>query len=206
MGADGKYGPYTARGVANWKASVGITPASGSSMTQEEYDQLMNQTEVTGDAQLDVTRSSMGTTAPGDGSPEYPAGLSMGAIERMITQESSRRNINADIAVGVFRSEGYGSYQSTITSGSQLKRNGREASYGPYQLYVGGGMGNDYERDTGRDLRTDNTEEGILNQVRYALDKAATGSWRPWYGFRAAYPGQSYRYGLSGARPARNWS
>lgn len=144
--------------------------------------------------------------APGqtDNIPQYPPGLSMSTIEQWITEECNLRGITPSVAIAVFRNEGYGNYQSTVTTGNQLKRYGREASYGPYQLYVGRGMGNDYERDTGRDLRTDNTNEGIRNQIRYALDKAATRGWGPWYGRIPAGVGKND--GIEGARAIRNWN
>jgi len=100
-----------------------------------------------------------------------------------------------------------------------LKIGGREASFGPYQLYIGGGAGNDYQNQTGRDLITDNTREGITNQIRFALDYAISqNSWRAWYGYDNAYSTSGrdnrgrpineseYRRGLAGATPARNWN
>lgn len=146
--------------------------------------------------------------APGqtDNIPQYPAGLSMRTIEGWIREEAELRGMDANIAIRVFRSEGYNNYQSTVTTGNQLKRYGREASYGPYQLYVGRGLGNDYENRTGRDLRTDNTNEGIRNQIRFALDMAVSLGWGPWYGYRNTISNTNLRLGLTGARRARNWN
>ena len=69
---------------------------------------------------------------------------------------------------------------------------------------MGGGLGNEYERRTGRELVGDNTKDGITNQIRFALDMAVKQSWQPWYGRKNA--GISQWQGLQGAKPAKNWS
>ena len=141
-------------------------------------------------------------------SPGYPPGLSQNQIENVIRQEALARNMDPNTAIRVFRSEGAGGYQSGVTRGNQRKVNGREASYGPYQLYVGnpgaGGLGNEYQRITGRDLTNDNTPSGVTNQVRFALDNAARSGWGAWYGADAV--GIGPRDGLQGARPINNWN
>jgi len=137
-------------------------------------------------------------TAPG-----YPPEMTTARIESIIREESSLRGIDGEVAVRIFRHEGMNSYQSTVSTGNQLMRGGREASYGPYQLYVGGGLGNDYEQRTGRDLTTDNTEEGITNQIRFALDQAALNGWGAWYGRGPA--GVGINEGLGSAHPINNW-
>jgi hypothetical protein len=52
-------------------------------------------------------------------------------------------------------------------------------------------------------LLTDNTVDGITNQIRFALDRAATQSWQPWYGRGPA--GVGVNEGLENARPINNW-
>jgi len=153
---------------------------------------------------------------PSDVSGGYPADLSRGEIEGWIRQESVARGINPEVAITVFRHEGAGSYQSSVPRSGKGSLNGREASFGPYQLYVGGGLGNDYQKRTGRSLVRDNTRDGILNQIRYSLDQAALGGWSPWYGFDAAYGRRRdsnnrptdlahYRRGLTNATAINNW-
>ena len=94
--------------------------------------------------------------------------------------------------------------QSNINRSGKGSLGGKEASFGPYQLYTGGGLGNIYQKKTGRDLTQDNTEEGITNQIRFALDAAVKQSWQPWYGRKLAGVG---RYdGLRGAKQIRNWA
>jgi len=136
--------------------------------------------------------------------PEYPEDLSPKKIQSIIKREAKLRNISATSALAIYKAEGFNSYQSSITEGSQKKVGGREASYGPFQLYVGGGLGNEYEEQTGRSLSLDNTLEGITKQIQFALDKAAEGkSWKPWSGHKAA--GLDPTEGLNNAKPIFNW-
>jgi hypothetical protein len=138
-------------------------------------------------------------------SPGYPADMSQAEIEGIIRQEAIARNMDPDTAVRIFRAEGAGGYQSSVPRSGTGSYLGLEDSHGPYQLYRGGGLGNEYERLTGRNLRTDNTREGITNQIRFALDQAAGGGgWQPWYGRGPAGVGQ-YE-GLRGATPINNWN
>lgn len=153
-----------------------------------------------------------GDTAPDDmsagsnvTSPGYPEDMSQAEIESIIRHEASLRGIDPNTAVKIYRSEGAGSYQSLFrpsASSSVTTYNGREASYGPYQLYVGGGLGNDYQQLTGRDLRNDNTRSGITDQIRFALNNAATSGWGAWYGRLNVGVGE--RDGLSGATTLNN--
>lgn len=135
-------------------------------------------------------------------SPGYPSDMTQPEIENIIREEATLRGIDPEVAVAVYRSEGAGSYQSLVPRTGAGSYNGREASYGPYQLYTGGGLGNTYETTTGRNLLTDNTKDGITNQIRFALNQAATSGWGQWYG--AANAGISDFQGLNGARPVNN--
>lgn len=170
--------------------------------------------------------SGNGITTAGNGvpngnpngvSPGYPSDLTQGEIERWINEEANLRGIDPNVAIAVFRAEGAGGYQSSVPRSGNGSLNGREASFGPYQMFIGGGMGNEYQRLTGRDLTRDNTREGIRNQIRYALDQAASNGWSAWYGFDAVYGARRgtnqrptdtshYRMGLTGAQPVRNWN
>ena len=137
------------------------------------------------------------TTAKG-----YP--LDKDSIFSIIEEESKLRNIESNTAMDIYRNEGYNSYQSNIGRRGHGSRGGKEASYGPFQLFTGGGLGNEYEEATGRVLAKDNTEDGIRKQIQFALDKAAEkGSWNPWYGRKAA--GVSSGQGLKNAKPIYNW-
>ena len=126
-------------------------------------------------------------------------GITQKNIESIIAREAKLRNMDVATAIKVYRAEGLNSYQS------QLKYEGKqERSYGPYQLFVDGGLGNTYQKDTGRKLVSDNTLEGITNQIRWSLDYVAkTGSWSPWKG--AARVGIEDDEGLNGSKAINNW-
>lgn len=137
-------------------------------------------------------------TAPG-----YPADLSQTQIEEIIRREAVLRGMDPEVAVAIYRSEGAGSYQSNIARSGTGSAGGLEASYGPYQLFTGGGLGNEYELQTGHKLASDNTVYGITKQIQFSLDKAAINGWGAWYGRKIA--GVGVRDGLSGAFPVNNW-
>ena len=115
-------------------------------------------------------------------------------VEAYIRQAAMRRGIDPDIAVRVAKSEGLapGVWQSN------LYRNGvRERSYGPFQLYMGGGLGNEFERLTGKSAADPST---VFQQVDFALNQAARGGWSPFHGARRVGIGD--RDGLRGAQTA----
>ena len=123
------------------------------------------------------------------GTPDSPAviqfedsALDEKQLEAMIRNSAKQRGMDPDVAVQVWRSEGGTSYQSNVPRGGKGSEDGREASYGPFQLYTGGGLGNEYEEKYGVDLRDDNTPEGIQRQIDFALNKAVEKGWGPWKG------------------------
>lgn len=135
--------------------------------------------------------------------PGYPEDLTQRQIESIIHEEATARGIDPTVAIQIFRHEGAGSYQSQIKRSGSGSAGGLEASYGPYQLFTGGGLGNEYEETTGRTLTEDNTLEGITTQIRFSLDKAAENGWGAWYGRKPA--GIGVRQGLQNAQPIYNW-
>ncbi len=157
------------------------------------------------DGSIDVSpRAEAGDQGePNFSIPSYPKGLTKSKIENIIKQEAKLRRMDPNIAVRLFRSEGATAYQSKIKSGNQKKEGGQEASFGPFQLYTGGGLGNEYEEATGRILTEDNTVKGITTQIQFALDIAIDKGWSPWYGSKAA--GIGPREGLDNAVPVYNW-
>ena len=124
-------------------------------------------------------------------------------VESIIRREAKMRNIDPDVAVRLWQHEGGSRYQSEIKRSGSGSLGGKEASFGPFQLFTGGGMGNDYEQKTGRNLLEDNNLEGITTQIQFALDMATQTGWTPWYGRGPA--GISKRQGLAGAKPVFNW-
>ena len=116
-----------------------------------------------------------------------------------IRRAATARGIDPEVALRVARSEGLArnTWQSNANNGS-----GREPSYGPFQLLVGGGntgyptgMGNDFQRSTGLDP---SDPANAYATVDFALDGAARNGWGAWYG--AANSGIGNREGLNGAK------
>lgn len=167
-------------------------------------------------AAVDMEGSTTGMSKP-QGLAEKPKGLDKPVslpennavsmepeqLESLIRREAEIRNMDPDVAVSIWKNEGGGSYQSTVERKGKGSLGGFEASFGPFQLFIGGGLGNDYERLTGRKLVNDNTEEGITKQVQFALDMAVKKGWTPWYGRGPAGVGE--RQGLENAVVANNW-
>lgn len=97
-------------------------------------------------------------------------------VEAYIRAAAAKRGMDPDIAVRVAKSEGLApnTWQSRVPT-----KNGHETSYGPYQLLVGGGLGDTFKRQTGLDPSDPST---VYQQVDFALDQASQGGWSPWYG------------------------
>ncbi len=117
-------------------------------------------------------------------------------IAAYIAQAARARNIDPSTALAVARSEGLNADPNEAWQSTVVKNGKRERSYGPFQLYIDGGMGNDFMRDTGLDPRDKDTWD---EQVDYALDYASQHGWGPWYG--AKNIGLSKMAGIGG-RPA----
>jgi hypothetical protein len=101
----------------------------------------------------------------------FPSDDEVGAY---ITEAARQRGIPEQDALDVWAGEGKGAWQSNFH-----KNGKRERSYGPYQLYVDGGLGNKFQNETGLDPSDPSTwKQG----VDYALDTAKKEGWRQWYG------------------------
>jgi len=131
--------------------------------------------------------------------------VSKDQMEQIITNEALLRGMDPTIALKIANAEGLNSteYQSSVPRQGKGSFQGREDSYGPFQLYLGGGLGNDFEKSTGLKLRDANDLEGITKQIQFGLDKAATNGWGAWYGREPAGVGK--KEGLSGAKAVNNW-
>lgn len=113
-----------------------------------------------------------------------PMNLSGGKLDdnevaSYIVQSAKARNIDPNVALQVWRSEGKGGYVGD--SGS---------SFGPLQLHYGGvakggnsvaGLGDEFTKQTGLDARNPETWR---QQIDFSLDKAKTGGWTPWHGWK----------------------
>lgn len=98
-------------------------------------------------------------------------------VEAYIRSVATTMGIDPNIAVRVAKSEGLapGVWQSN------LKRpdGSREKSYGPFQLFEGGGLGNKFKSVYGVSASDPSTWK---QQVQFALGEAKKGGWTPWYG------------------------
>lgn len=131
-----------------------------------------------------------GTRVPGSvpSSPESPAAgpaataqrqpvpVGSGEIETYIRQAAARRGIDPDIAVRVALSEG--GLDDPVRQSDVVTNGVREQSFGPFQLYLGGGLGN-AALAAGIDPRN---PAQWRQAVDFALDNAARGGWGPWHG------------------------
>ena len=112
-------------------------------------------------------------------------------VGQYIVDAARQRNIDPNVALAVYRSEGLGNYQSQF-----VKNGNQERSYGPYQLYLGGGLGNQFEKDTKLNAVDPNNWK---QNVDYALNYAANSpnGWKPWYGFqKTEYASQGNKAGI----------
>ena len=99
------------------------------------------------------------------------------SVASYITQSALKRGIDPNIALTVAKSEG-GLSSWNLQSG-YIKNGIREQSFGPYQLYMNGGLGNAFMAKTGLDPRV--AANGPAG-VDFALDYAKQNGWGSWYG------------------------
>ena len=124
----------------------------------------------------------------------------MKAMEQAIRASAKKHGIDPNVAVRVWKSEGGPNYQSNIKREGPGSHQGYEASFGPFQLHTGGGLGNDYQKKYKVDLINDNNPDGIRRQIDFAMSKAKKVGWKPWYG--AAKVGIGDRDGIDGTQYA----
>ena len=97
-------------------------------------------------------------------------------MEDMIRTSAKKNGIDPDIAVRVWKSEGGMNKQSNVDRDGKGSYNGKEDSWGPFQMYLGGGMGNAYVKkyhDGDPDgLRGESSKEEVQRQIDFALNQA----------------------------------
>lgn len=98
-------------------------------------------------------------------------------IAAYIKDAATARGIDPQIALRVAKSEG--GFGNPVQQSYAIRKDGsRETSYGPFQLLIGGGLG-DQALKAGIDPRDPNQwKQG----VDFALDQVRKGGWAPWYG------------------------
>jgi hypothetical protein len=92
------------------------------------------------------------------------------AMADYIQERARAYNIDPNIALRVARSEGFNQFSSGIRG---------ENSYGAFQLNTQGGLGNDFQRETGLDPRDPANEKTAID---WSLKYASQHGWGPWHG------------------------
>jgi hypothetical protein len=100
-------------------------------------------------------------------------------IRSYIRQAAIARGIDPAIALRVYNGEGASARISEGMQSFVVKNGVRETSYGPFQLKVGGGLGDKFVKKTGLDVKDIGTYK---QQVDFALNHAAKNGWGAWYG------------------------
>jgi hypothetical protein len=103
-----------------------------------------------------------------------------------IRETAKKYGVDPDVALKVAKSEGLRDF-----SGDGGK------SGGAFQLYTGGGLGNEFQKETGLDPLDPKNEKATID---YALRHASQHGWKPWHG--AAKVGVGEFDGISGGTAA----
>lgn len=98
-----------------------------------------------------------------------------------IRKSAQERSIHPDVAVRVAQTEGLYAdpaegWQSKVVN---KKTGKREPSYGVYQLYTGGGLGDEFQQKTGLDPRD---PANVYATIDFALDHASKKGWGAFHG------------------------
>lgn len=143
-----------------------------------------------------ATGSGGGASPSAHGVNEKWGGVSSGEgnLTKLIEAESRRAGIDPRIMEGIRAGEsGHGSRYD-------VKDDALESSWGPFQLNRRRGLGVEFEKDTGLDLRDPST---IAAQARWVAQYIAKGrSLRPWAGYHGPRDADP-RWGDSGYRPTK---
>jgi hypothetical protein len=103
-------------------------------------------------------------------------------MEKTIRDSARAHGHDPDVAAALWRAEGGMQRQSQIPRKGKGSYKGLEDSWGPMQLFRQGGLGNEYEKKYGADLRTEVSQAHIKRQIDFAMRKVQTVGWKPWYG------------------------
>lgn len=125
--------------------------------------------------------NSMNQVGQGAANPAGGAFKDNAEKEAYIRAEAKRLNVDPDQAMRVAKSEGFYNFRSTVT-----QRDGsKEPSFGAFQLYTGGGLGNVFQKKTGLDPSDPANEKATIS---FALQHAATSGngWKDWHGWKGA--------------------
>jgi hypothetical protein len=140
-----------------------------------------------------------GGTMGGGGSASASANIAGGAFKSQAEKEAyiraafARRGVNPNTAMAVSRAEGFNSFQSSVPGKGP---NGREDSWGAFQLFMGGGLGNEFQKKTGLDPRDPRNERATID---FAADHVAKNGWGAFNGAKNTRIGAWEGIGRGGA-------
>jgi len=106
-------------------------------------------------------------------------------MEAYIREAAAREGVDPDTAVRVAKSEGLRDFLGD-----------RGKSGGSFQLYTGGGLGNEFQKETGLNPLDPKNEKATID---YAMKKVKSTGWGPWHGAKRV--GVGSREGLPGGTP-----
>jgi hypothetical protein len=115
-------------------------------------------------------------------------------LTAFIRETAAKYGVDPAVALRVAKSEGLSSFQSGV-----FKNGVQEPSYGAFQLYTGGGLVNQFQKDTGLDPADPKNEKAT---IEYALKHASQNGWGPWYGAKNTGIGEFEGIGGGGAATA----
>jgi hypothetical protein len=117
-------------------------------------------------------RGGAGIPYTGPQGPPSTKGLDPALLTK-ITAKAGQWGIDPDIAVRVWKSEGGASTMNFMQPGDN------NMSFGPYQLYLGGGVGNAYEKATGHSVRDPSHMDDYLD---FTFKWVRDHGWADWHG------------------------
>ena len=113
--------------------------------------------------------------------------LTADSMEELIRKYAVKHGVDADTAVKVWKSEGGMKFQSQIDRRSTRGTyKGKEDSWGPFQLFLGGGLGNEFVKAYGikpQKLRDyGSNKQWVEKMIDFAMYNASKSGWGAWYG------------------------
>ena len=113
--------------------------------------------------------------------------LTADAMEELIRKYAVKHGVDADTAVKVWKSEGGMKFQSQVDRRSTRGTyKGKEDSWGPFQLFLGGGLGNEFVKAYGikpQKLRDyGSNKQWVEKMIDFAMYNASKSGWGAWYG------------------------
>ncbi len=121
--------------------------------------------------------STAADMSPQQGTPQQATSTTGGSIESYVRQAAAKYGIDPDTAVAVANAEG--GLDSWNRQSDYVYKGKREESYGPFQLFMGGGLGDTFQAETGLDPRDPANGPAATD---WALRYASKHGWADWHG------------------------